>query len=127
MTEELLAVLIVDDTPISRVGLAYVIRALGYETDEAESGFEAIDKLAERLYSAVLMDCQMPGLDGPECAIRIREKESDNGRHIPIIGMSASGMERMASICLEAGMDDFVEKDCSDDDLEKVLRRWVAR
>jgi CheY-like chemotaxis protein len=127
MTEEQPAILIVDDTPISRVGLAFVIRALGYETDEAESGFEAIDKLAQRPYSVVLMDCQMPGLDGPECAMLIREKENENGRHIPIIGMSASGMGRMANICLEAGMDDFVDKDCSDDDLAKVLRRWIDR
>lgn len=84
----------------------------------------ALDALAGQRFDAVLMDCQMPGLDGYATTARIREQEGD-GPHIPIIAVTASALEGERERCQGAGMDDFIAKPFKLDTLRTTLARWL--
>jgi CheY-like chemotaxis protein len=123
-----IAVLVVDDTSIMRQATAMTLRhSLGCEVDEAVDGFAAIDKIKSGTYAAVLMDCEMPRMDGLECTAQIRELEKLACRRIPIIGMSASTARDIRESCLNAGMDDYLDKSFSPEELRKVLAKWLIR
>jgi two-component system, sensor histidine kinase and response regulator len=92
----------------------------------AENGKEALAACARRRYDAVLMDGQMPGMDGYEATRRIRMRETRGARRVPIIAMTASAMKGDREKCLEAGMDDYVSKPVTPEALEAVLRKWVG-
>lgn len=119
-------VLVVDDTVITRQGTALVIQCLGFETDEAADGFAALEKLKTVTYAAVLMDYNMPLMNGLECTTKIREMETGTGSRMPIIGMTASTDEDIRQKCMDAGMDDYIDKSCTNEELEEVLLKWVG-
>ncbi|MCL4104392.1 UNVERIFIED_CONTAM: hypothetical protein GTU68_047354 [Idotea baltica] len=98
---------------------------LGYEVGMASEGRAAIDLLATQHFDLVLMDCQMPGMDGFEATRLIREAES-GGKHIPIVGLTAHASADARDACLEAGMDDFISKPYTTSELAPVLVRWLA-
>lgn len=118
-------VLIVDDLDISRQGTALTVESIGFDTDEASSGFEALEKVKARLYAAVLMDYNMPEMNGIECTAKIREMETATGRRTPVIAMSASEESDLREKCLLGGMDDFISKTCSTGELLLVLEKWA--
>jgi len=121
-------VLIVDDYENNqRVALAY-LKKLGYAAHVVESGPAAIDTITRNRarYALVLMDWQMPGMDGLEATRRIRHWEQHQGDRIPIIGMTANALKDDRERCLAAGMDDYLSKPMRQEDLAKVLTKWTA-
>ncbi len=121
-----LLVLVVDDTKIARQGTALTLRDLfPCQIDEAVDGFAAIDSLKNRSYAVVLMDCDMPGMTGFECTKQIRELEKQSGKRTPVIGMSAGTTSDVRERCLKSGMDDYVDKGCTIDDLRRTLLKWT--
>ena len=103
------------------------LQKLGYAVDAVVNGKEAINIItAPNPYHIVLMDCQMPEMDGFEATSYIREAEISSGKHIPIIAMTANAMEGDREACIEAGMDDYIAKPIKLDNLAQILDDWLA-
>jgi len=120
-------VLVAEDNEVNQKVAARILEKLGYQAEVAENGKEALEACARTRYDAVLMDGQMPGMDGFEATRRIREREREaGGPRLPIVAMTASAMKGDREKCLEAGMDDYVSKPVTPEALEAVLRRWVG-
>ncbi|MCA1990647.1 MAG: response regulator [Coleofasciculus sp. S288] len=120
-----LKILLVEDTPINLKLVQHQVRLLGHEWDAAENGQIAVDKLAQHNYDIVLMDCQMPVMDGYEATKILRQREGTD-RHTIIIGMTAYAMQGDREKCLAAGMDDYLSKPVMIKDLKEVLQRWSS-
>jgi signal transduction histidine kinase/CheY-like chemotaxis protein len=116
--------LIVDDNEINRYVAAEQIDDAGFEADVACNGQEAVDMVKATRYAAVLMDCQMPVMDGYTAAQRIREWEADR-QHTPIIALTAHAMVGERDKVLAAGMDDYLSKPLKPHSLERMLDRYV--
>ncbi len=113
-------VLVVDDQYTGRMVARALLEDLGFAADAAESGEAALSILAERTYDAVLLDCQMPGLDGFETCRRLRRHEGD-GRHTLVIAVTAGARAEDRQRCLEAGMDDYLAKPLRSAELAAAL------
>jgi two-component system sensor histidine kinase/response regulator len=118
-------VLLVEDNEINRMVADGILGRLGYAHDVAVDGVEALRLAAERDYAAILMDCQMPRMDGYTATGELRRREAGH-RHTPIIAMTASVQLSDHERCLEAGMDDYLGKPVDPDDLEATLLRWTG-
>jgi CheY-like chemotaxis protein/anti-sigma regulatory factor (Ser/Thr protein kinase) len=119
-----LRILLVEDNLVNqRVALA-VLRKLGLTPELAVNGLEACAAAAERTFDLILMDCQMPEMDGFEATRRIRAQEG-GARHVPILAMTANAMSGDRERCLEAGMDDYLAKPIAILDLKEALMRWL--
>jgi CheY-like chemotaxis protein len=116
-------VLVAEDNQVNQLVAAGILRGLGYAVDVVSDGEAAVAAVLGGGYDAVLMDCQMPGVDGFEATARIRLAE--RGRRTPIIALTASAMSTDRDRCLAAGMDDYVSKPVSMDAVETVLERWI--
>ncbi len=120
-------VLLVEDNPVNRQVAQRLLAMAGVTTDSAENGQEALDMLAANRYDAVLMDCQMPVLDGYQATQRRRELEGAGGLpRIPIIAMTANAMVGDRERCLDSGMDDYITKPINRGVLSATLQRWLA-
>ena len=117
-------VLVVEDSPVNQVVAVRTLERLGCECDVAADGREALEALSQRRYDAVMMDCQMPGMDGYEATAQLRRREA-GGRRTPVIAMTAHAMKGDAERCLAAGMDDYVAKPMRRELLLAALRRWI--
>ena len=117
-------VLLVEDNKVNQLVGSKVLVNLGYTFTIANNGVEAVDAFRSGEYDAVLMDCQMPEMDGYEATAAIRRIEGTNG-HIPIIAMTAAAMEGDRERCMAAGMDDFITKPVRLEAVSTVLARWV--
>ena len=117
-------VLVVEDNPVNQRVATLMLERLGYRADVAADGAEAVESAGGMAYAAVLMDVQMPGMDGTEATRLIREREQ--GARVPIIAMTASAMENDEERCRAAGMDDFVAKPVKLESLALVLDRWLG-
>ena len=102
-------VLVVEDTPVNQDVAARMLRKLGYRAQIAANGREALKALPQGQYAAVLMDCQMPDLDGYETTRALRAREDGSAR-IPVIAMTAGSMQGERERCFAAGMDDYLTK-----------------
>ncbi len=114
------AILLAEDNPVNQRVALRMIERLGYTADVVANGREAVAKAAERDFDLVLMDCQMPEVDGYEATRRIRAAELA-GRHVRIVAMTAGAMPGDRSRCLEAGMDDYLAKPVRIEDLRRVI------
>jgi PAS domain S-box-containing protein len=119
-------ILVAEDNEVNQKVAAKILEKLGYRVELAENGKEALAACGRRRYDAVLMDGQMPGMDGYEATRRIRERETKGGRRVPIVAMTASAMKGDREKCLEAGMDDYITKPVTPEKLEAVLKKWVG-
>jgi len=119
-------ILVAEDNPINAKVALRILARLGFNADAVENGREAVEAARSGLFDAVLMDWQMPVMDGLQAAIEIRRGEPP-GRRLPIIAMTASAMEGDRSACLAAGMDDHIGKPVRPATLKAVLDRWLAR
>ena len=118
-------VLVVDDNAANLKVAVRIIERLGYRGDVAGTGLEATALLGSGHYDAVLMDCQMPEMDGYEASRRIRHNER-GGRRVPIIAMTADALEGERERCHAAGMDDYMTKPLRPQIVAAVLERWLA-
>jgi two-component system, sensor histidine kinase and response regulator len=119
-------VLVAEDNQVNQRVAVRMLERLGYQADVAANGLEATEALSRIPYSAVLMDVQMPEMDGYSATRQIRRRESEsNGRRTPIIAMTANAMQGDREKALDAGMDDYVPKPVQREELAAVLERWV--
>jgi len=121
------SILLVEDNAIMSKLIAATLTKLGYTIEQASNGKEALNLLVNRRYAAILMDCQMPILDGYSTTKTIRKNEEATGEHVAIIAMTASAMPGDREKCLAAGMDDYVSKPIQRELLQVILNRWVVQ
>jgi two-component system, sensor histidine kinase and response regulator len=120
-------ILLVEDNPVNREVAVGMLESLGCATEAAENGWLAIEAMNVTTYDAVLMDCQMPVMDGLTATGEIRRREqSSGGARVPIIALTANAMDGDRERCLAAGMDDFLSKPFTQQQLATLLRRWLA-
>ena len=121
-------VLLVEDNPVNQEVARAMLGELGVEAVSAWSGEEALEKLAEDRYEVVLMDCQMPKLDGYGTTTRFREWEQEHHRErTPIVALTANALSGDAEKCFAAGMDRYLSKPFSIDQLYEVLESCVSQ
>jgi hypothetical protein len=103
-----------------------ILSHMGIEVDVAENGLQALDCLERNRYHLVLMDCQMPVMDGLEATRRIREREERSGvPRMPIIALTGNAMEGDRENCIQAGMDDYLAKPFTMDEVGRMLLSWL--
>lgn len=105
-----LKILLAEDDRINQQMAVKMLELHGHQVDAAQNGFEAIERFNANTYDLILMDINMPKMDGYEATARIRQLEAENGGHIPIIALTAQAFEKDRKQCLEAGMDGYVAK-----------------
>lgn len=119
-------VLVVEDNPVNQAVVKKMLEKAGLLPITANDGVEAIDALHEEQFDVVLMDCQMPRMDGYEATEAIRERETSQGlMHTPVIAMTANAMLGDRERCLAVGMDDYLSKPVKPAQLENMLRQWL--
>jgi signal transduction histidine kinase/CheY-like chemotaxis protein len=120
-------ILLVEDNAVNREVAVGMLESLGCETDTAENGWLALKAMNTATYDAVLMDCQMPVMDGLAATAEMRRREQTSGAaRVPIIALTANAMDGDRERCLDAGMDDFLSKPFTQQQLATQLRRWLA-
>jgi signal transduction histidine kinase/DNA-binding response OmpR family regulator len=117
-------VLLAEDNAINRKVLLRMLSKLGCRTEAVANGREAVDAVSRRDYDIILMDLQMPTMDGFEATGEIRRRERERGGHVPIIAVTAHAMEGDEARCRTAGMDDYLSKPVRLEDLGACLDRW---
>ncbi len=118
-------VLVVEDDRINARLACKILEGIGWEVEVAGNGREAVDAFARGSYHAILMDMQMPVMNGLEATEKIRAAEAVNGSRVPIIALTANAMPGDRERCLAAGMDDFLTKPFRRDEMATKLARWA--
>ena len=121
LVNDSLHVLVVDDVPSNRLLASRILEKLGHRCTVAENGREAIERCASERPDAILMDIQMPVMDGIEATQRIREEESRSGCGVKIIASTAGAFKTDRQRCLDAGMDDYISKPIKISEFRRVL------
>jgi CheY-like chemotaxis protein len=120
-----LHLLVVEDSSVNQKVVSCLLRKQGHTFTLAKNGLEAVDAYAHETFDAVLMDVQMPGMDGLEATRRIRAMEAGTTR-VPIVAMTAHVMKGDRERCQEAGMDSYLPKPIDLDELNRQLAAWTA-
>jgi CheY-like chemotaxis protein len=119
-------ILVVEDNPVLQRVIQLLSNKLDIEAEVVSNGQDALMAIAGgRPYKVVFMDWRMPDMDGLECTRRIRERESRDGGHVPIIAMTANVMDEDREACLESGMDDYMSKPFNTDQFKEMIGRWI--
>jgi CheY-like chemotaxis protein len=125
------SVLVAEDNPINQEVAKMMLEVMGCRVDQAESGLQAVDMALKNPYNLILMDCQMPDMDGFSATEIIRSHERDgngtmNGRQrVAIIAMTGNTTDEDRSVCLNRGMDDFLRKPFTIEEMSEILKRWL--
>jgi signal transduction histidine kinase/CheY-like chemotaxis protein len=119
-------ILVVEDNPVNKKLAQHLLIKMGYECRVASNGLEALHAMDERDFDLVLMDIQMPVMDGFAATARIRARELPTGKHTPIVAMTAHAMKGDRERCLLNGMDDYISKPVDRKELAGVLERQLA-
>ena len=119
-------VLLIEDNPVNQKLAELILKKWGCNVIIAENGKKALDILKNKQFDFILMDCQMPEMDGFEATKAIRKKESKTGAHIPIIAMTALAMKTDKERCIQAGMDAYISKPIKQDELLKVITEILS-
>jgi CheY-like chemotaxis protein len=124
-------VLVVEDNLVNQRISSLMLKKLGFAVDLANNGEEGVAMWAQGNYDAIIMDCQMPILDGYSATAKIREQEQAHGcatnRRMPIIALTAHALPQDRQKCLDSGMDDYLTKPIASSDLGAALNRWLNR
>ncbi|MFO1425535.1 MAG: response regulator [Steroidobacteraceae bacterium] len=121
-------VLLVEDNPVNQEVARSLLELLQCDCTIADNGARAVELLVdEHEFDVVLMDCQMPEMDGFEATRRVRTNEAQGGGHVPIVALTANAMVGDRELCLAAGMDDFLSKPFRRDELAAMIERWGGR
>jgi len=120
-------ILLAEDNLVNQEVTRGFLESFGCRVDIVNNGKEAVEALKRELYDMVFMDCQMPEMDGFEATKVIRDQEKDNnGRHIPVIALTAHALEGDREECLAAGMDDYLSKPFTHEQLREKLECWIG-
>ena len=122
VTDKVLNILIAEDNEVNQRLATLVLEMAGHQSEVAPDGLIALEKALSRDYDLILMDCQMPGMDGYEATRQIRQQIS---RRVPIIGLTASALINDRQDCLNAGMDDYLSKPYRANQLLAAVARWA--
>jgi two-component system sensor histidine kinase/response regulator len=122
-TGDRLRILLVEDNAVHRIVATAILRQNGHRLAHAADGVEAVEISSRESFDLILMDVQMPEMDGFEAARRIRQAELETGRHTPIVAVTAHAMDGDRERCLEAGMDDYLSKPLKKADILALLRQ----
>jgi two-component system sensor histidine kinase/response regulator len=120
-------ILVVDDNAVNRSLAVKQLTKLGLKSESVSSGEGAVDAVATGDYALVLMDCQMPDVDGYEATRRIRTLEKLGAKHVIIVAMTANALAGDRETCIEAGMDDYLAKPVTLETLRKALANWLPQ
>jgi PAS domain S-box-containing protein len=121
-------ILLVEDSEMNKRLASVYLKKMGYLVDIASDGKEALSKLAENKYDLVLMDIQMPVMNGIDATKMIRSGKNSNINHkVPIIALTANAMSQDRQICLNAGMNDYLSKPFKPDDLEIIIEKYLGQ
>jgi len=120
-------ILLAEDNPVNQMVTQLQLKKLGYHCSVVGTGRAAVDALQAGSFALVLMDCQMPDMDGLEATRAIRKAETLTGRHIPVIGLTAHAMGGDREKCIASGMDDYLSKPASLEQLSHCLKKWISR
>jgi two-component system sensor histidine kinase/response regulator len=124
--QQLGRILVVEDNAVNQLVAESMVVKLGYAVDIVANGAEALAAIDAATYSAVLMDCHMPVMDGFEATLQIREAERSGVRRLSIIAMTAGAMDGDRDHCLAAGMDAYISKPVSIAAIDEALIRWTS-
>jgi CheY-like chemotaxis protein len=117
--------LLVEDGRVNQMVSIKLLEARGHRVTLANHGREALDILEKSRFDAILMDVQMPEMNGYEATAAIRRREEGTGRHVPIIAMTANAMKGDREQCLAAGMDDYIAKPVQSDELYETVEKYA--
>lgn len=122
-------VLVAEDNRINQLYLVELIQYFGCKVDLVENGEEALAAIKRHRYDLVLMDCQMPEMDGLTATAEVRklEKSGQQTGRVPIVAITANALQGDLERCLEAGMDDYVSKPIESHRLQEVLAKWLKQ
>ena len=119
-------ILAVDDHPVNQIFVQKLLKRLGFKNvDLAKNGQQALDMIEHNNYHLVLMDCQMPNLDGYQATSMLRERENGTDKHLPVIALTANAMIGDRNKCIKAGMDDYLSKPIKPDKLLALMHKWT--
>jgi len=118
-------ILLAEDNLVNRRLALSLLQKRGYRVSTAENGLQALTAFQKESFDLILMDVQMPEMDGFETTERIRKLEAEKGGHIPIVAMTAHAMKGDPERCIAAGMDDYIAKPIQVDKLVDVIERWT--
>jgi hypothetical protein len=119
-----LRILLAEDNPVNQKVALRQLESLGYKADVVANGQEVLDLLQQVRYDLILMDCQMPVMDGYEATRRLRQQERRSGHRTVVIAITANAMQEDRERCLQAGMDDYLSKPVLKEDLQRLLNHW---
>ena len=122
-----LRILVAEDNKVNQMVTTKMLESEGFTVDIVETGTEAVEQNEVNTYDLILMDIQMPEMDGYEATEKIREIEKRTGGHIPILALTASAMEKDRDLCLQAGMDDYIAKPVDKQDLIATIKNVIER
>ena len=125
-TGDRLRILLVEDNAVHRIVATAILRQNGHTLMHAADGLEAVEITSREWFDLILMDVQMPEMDGFEAARRIRQSELETGRHAQIVALTAHAMDGDRERCLDAGMDDYLSKPLKKADILALLQQVAA-